>query len=77
MRWQVLLNLEFQVGNGDADRQVGEDNAIPELVGRSKDLEFDASSRIDWRSLLGLLVLLRLLIRGGHADSCDTAVGGT
>lgn len=75
MRGQLLLNLELQVCNGDADRQVREDNAVPELVGWAKDLEFDASSRIDWRRLLGLL-LLRLLVRGGHTGSCDAAVDG-
>jgi len=76
MRGQLLLDLEFQVGNCDVDRQVGEDNAVSELVGWAEDLELDTSSRRDGRRLLGLL-LLRLLVRRGHAGSYDAAVGRT
>ena len=76
MRRQLLLDLELQVGNCDVGRQVGEDNAISELVGRAKDLELDTSPRMDGRRLLGLL-LLRLLVGRGHAGSYGAAAGRT
>ena len=65
MRRKLLLDPELQLGNCGGDRQVGEANAISELVRRAEDLELDVSSRVDGRRLVGLLVgrLLRLLRR--------------
>ena len=81
MRRQLLLDLVLQVGNRNVDRQVGEDNAVPELFRWTKDPELDVSSRVDGRSLLGLLLgrllgrLIPRLLRRRHAGGCEAVFG--